>query len=594
MSGAIANLSVRLSANINAFSSGMQKAIKPLKEFGSQVMSLGGMVNPMVTAFAGLAGAAGVGALIKGQMDAIDSTAKLSDRLGISTEALTGLEHAAGLSGVSTETLTGGLEKMLNTLNDAATNGGAAAATFSRMGLDATKLANQSPDEAFKAIADGLVGIQNPAARASAAMDIFGKAGQSLLPLMLSGSEGIKQAQEEAAKLGLTFSRVNAAKVEMANDAMSKMGDVTTGIGRTLAIQLAPYITAAADAFVSLATSGDGMGAKVVLVFKTVLSAVATFADYFSILQAGFYALRGVQQACWSVSLVALGKVIEGVEWLSNKLFGTKTNFGQLVTVMGEDIATDMKTSFEQSGQALSDFADGKNARAVEQFFTNLENNAERAAQKIANGAPKPGTFVPPVDVEALKKVSDTLDKLQQQVNQFNMTDAEKKLAEFSAMKGVTPEQVKQYANLLSQMDQLNAAKKKQDEMNQEGKSIFDATRSPMEKYESQIGKLHDLLDAGAIDWDTYGRAVRQAKDELEKSTKSDLPDAKAPEAMLAGSAASQRFIFDSTRGMQTMNRDEISKKQLQIAQNSDTLLERIERNTRSVTSADAEVMDIA
>lgn len=593
MAGAIANLSVKLSANINAFSSGMQKAIKPLKEFGSQVLSLGGMVNPMVGAFAGLAGAAGVGALVKGQMDAIDSTAKLSDRLGISTEALTGLEHAAGLSGVSTETLTGGLEKMLNTLSDAATNGGAAANTLNKMGLDATKLANMAPDQAFSAIADGLIGIQNPAARASAAMDIFGKAGQSLLPLMLSGSEGIKQAQEEAAKLGLTFSRVDAAKVELANDAISKMGDVATGIGRTLAVQFAPYITAAADAFVGLATSGEGMGAKVVLVFKTVLSAIATFADYFSILQAGFYALRGVSQACWSVQIIAIGKVIEAVEWLSNKLFGTKTNFGQLVTAMGEDIATDMKTSFEQSGQALSDFADGKNARAVEQFFTNLENNAERAAQKIANAAPKPGTFVPPVDVESLKKVSDSLDTLQKQVNQFNMTDAEKKLAEFSSMKGVTPEQVKQYANLLSQMDQLNAAKKKQDEMNQEGKSIFDATRTPMEKYESQITKLHDLLDAGTIDWDTYGRAVRQAKDELEKSTKSDLPDAKAPDMMMAGSAAAQRFSYDLTRGSTMMNKDEISKKQLASQQKSEDYLEEIVRNTRGNASADATVMDI-
>lgn len=344
-SNAIANLSVRLSANINQFSSGMTAAIKPLKQLGSQVASLGGLVNPAVTAFAGLAGAAGLGALVKGQMEAIDSTAKLSDRLGISTEALTGLQHAAGLSGVDAESLTGSLEKMLNTLNDAATKGSTAAATFQKMGLDAAKLANMAPDQAFAAISDGLVNIKNPAERASAAMDIFGKSGQALLPLMLSGSEGLKAAQAEAAKLGLTFSRVDAAKVEAANDAMSKMGEVAQGVGRTLAIQLAPYITAGADALTNFATSGEGLGPKVIGGFKLVLSGIATTADYLSLAQAGFYSLRAASQACWSLTIVAVGKVIQGIEWLQNKLTGTQSNFGQLVVAMGEDRSTRHRSS---------------------------------------------------------------------------------------------------------------------------------------------------------------------------------------------------------------------------------------------------------
>lgn len=593
MAGSIANLSVRLSANINQFTTGIQAAIKPLKQLGSQVLSIGGMVNPMVGAFAGLAGAAGVGALVKGQMEAIDSTAKLSDRLGIGTEALVGLQHAANLSGVSAETLTGGFEKMLNTLADAATNGGAAANTLNKMGLNATQLANMAPDQAFAAISDGLIGIKNPADRASAAMDIFGKSGQSMLPLMLAGSEGIKAAQAEAEKLGLTFSRVDAAKVEMANDAMTKLGQVAVGVGRTLAVQLAPYITAAADALTDVATSGEGMGAKVTGAFKMVLSTIATASDYFSLLMAGFYSVRAASQACWSITIIGIGKVIEGIEWLSNKLFGTKTNYGQLVTAMGQDIAADMRESLDKAGQSLNDFSSGKNANAVEQFFTQLENNANKAGQAIANAAPKPGSFVPPVDIKALEKVSEALDKLKLDVDQFNMTDAEKKLAAFSGMKGVTPEQVKQYSVLLSQMDQLNAAKKKQDEMQQDAKSIFDATRTPMEKYESTIGHLHDLLDAGAINWDTYGRAVRDAKSELEKSAKTDVASPKAPELMMAGSAAAIRFQYDLTRGSQVMTKDQVAKQQLASQERSENYLSDLVRYARGGAAEETTEMDI-
>lgn len=593
MAGAIANLSVRLSANIASFSSGIQKAIKPLKELGSQVASLGGMVNPMVTAFAGLAGAASLGALVKGQMDAIDSTAKLSDRLGISTEALTGLQHAADLSGVSSETLTGGLEKMLNTIGKAANGEKTATDALDGVGLSAESLANMKPDEAFAKIADGLVSIQNPAMRAAAAQDIFGKSGQQLLPLMLSGAEGIKAAQAEAEKLGLTFSRVDAAKVEMANDAMTKVGSVMTGIGRTLSIQLAPYIQAAADAFTGLATSGDGMGAKVTLVFKTVLSTVATLADYLKLPEAAFYLLRAASQKWASDAAKSIGIVIQGIEWLYEKLTGTKSNFGQLVVAMGEDIASDMQQSLGQAGQAWNDFTEGKNSKAVEQFFTNLENNASKAAQALANGAPKPGSFVPPQDVEALKKVTESVEKLQTEVNQFNMTDAEKKLADFSAMKGVTPEQINQYAALLSQMDQLKAAKEQQKKIDEDAKKIWEETRTPMEKYEAEIDRLHDMLENGSISWDTYGRAVRKAKADLEKDSEDKTKEAKAPDLMLAGSAAAQRFSYDLTRGSSLMNKDEIAKKQLASQQKAENYLEAIAKNTGGGFSDDTTVMDI-
>jgi len=57
-----------------------------------------------------LAGVGGFGYMIKRQMEVIDTTAKLSDRINISTEALIGLQHGAQISGVETETLNKSLE----------------------------------------------------------------------------------------------------------------------------------------------------------------------------------------------------------------------------------------------------------------------------------------------------------------------------------------------------------------------------------------------------------------------------------------------------------------------------------------------------
>jgi hypothetical protein len=60
------------------------------------------------------------------------------------------------------------------------------------------------------------------------------------------------------------------------------------------------------------------------------------------------------------------------------------------------------------------------------------------------------------------------------------------------------------------------------------GQSVFESTRTDSEKREAELTKLSDLLAAGAIDWDTYGRAMRQANEQLTKTnTLAEAPAAR-------------------------------------------------------------------
>lgn len=49
---------------------------------------------------------------------------------------------------------------------------------------------------------------------------------------------------------------------------------------------------------------------------------------------------------------------------------------------------------------------------------------------------------------------------------------------------------------------------------------IFEATRTPLENYQAQIARLNELLAAGAINQDTYNRAVLQAQDAFDQAEK--------------------------------------------------------------------------
>jgi len=54
-------------------------------------------------------------------------------------------------------------------------------------------------------------------------------------------------------------------------------------------------------------------------------------------------------------------------------------------------------------------------------------------------------------------------------------------------------------------------------ELMQEGQRTFEATRTPVEQLERRILSLNDQLEAGAITWDTYARAIFDAQDRFDE-----------------------------------------------------------------------------
>lgn len=66
-------------------------------------------------------------------------------------------------------------------------------------------------------------------------------------------------------------------------------------------------------------------------------------------------------------------------------------------------------------------------------------------------------------------------------------------------------------AALIEQID----AQTRANEALKEGQQVYDQTRSAGEQYAAQISKLNDLLNQGAIDWQTYTRGVDDAQSKL-------------------------------------------------------------------------------
>jgi len=228
---------VELFADDTKLVRGLRAAEKRLKAFGAGVQSIG-------TKMFGL-GAAAVAPLLATTnvfADMGDQLAKMSARTGISVEALSQLGYAAQQSGTDMETLEGGVRKMQKFLVDAAQGSKSAESTLSKLGLRLSDLGRLSPDKQFELLADRISKIKDPAIRAATAMEIFGKTGTSLLPLMQDGAKGIEALKQQAHDLGLTISTEDAKAAEVFGDTLSDLWKVIKSGVFAIGAALAPLL----------------------------------------------------------------------------------------------------------------------------------------------------------------------------------------------------------------------------------------------------------------------------------------------------------------------------------------------------------------
>jgi len=218
-------------------SAGLRRAQKQLEAFGAGLRAVGvRMAGIGLAAVTSLFGAARMFATVG------DDLEEMSQRTGVSVEALSELGFAADIAGSDLETLETGIKHMQRAIVEAADGSEAAQQALAKLGLSAADLAGLSPDEQFKRMADGIARIEDPALRVALAMQIFGRSGTKLIPLLSDGAAGIEALQEQARRLGLTISTETAHDAAELNDALDSLWRVVRQGVFTIGAALAPTL----------------------------------------------------------------------------------------------------------------------------------------------------------------------------------------------------------------------------------------------------------------------------------------------------------------------------------------------------------------
>ena len=139
----------------------------------------------------GAMGFVGVGSLmeaVNSAMDKANEIRKAASITGQSVEGIQKIDSAAESIGVSAETANSALEKLNINIGEANTGSKEMAEKFAKWSINIT---NKSNAEVLAEISDRMKEMADPAERAAMAMDLMGRTGKELVPLLEHGADAI-------------------------------------------------------------------------------------------------------------------------------------------------------------------------------------------------------------------------------------------------------------------------------------------------------------------------------------------------------------------------------------------------------------------
>lgn len=196
--------------------------------------------------------------LVVQALESADAIGKLSAKTGITTETLSALAVAGELADVTQEQLTVSMAKFAKVMGEVDDGNVAAGKAVRELFGNYQALNGLSMELRFEKVATAIGKMPAGIAKASTAMQFFGKGASQLIPLFNDIAEkGMGALTEKAQALGLLLSKDMTDAAQRANDALKETQLITKGLAMEFASGFAPAV---ANAFESFNAAVEGKG----------------------------------------------------------------------------------------------------------------------------------------------------------------------------------------------------------------------------------------------------------------------------------------------------------------------------------------------
>ena len=313
MGGSIGQLFALLGIDTSEFDRKIEDSSKKLGQLGGAMVAVGVVISGALTG------------MMESSVSLGQQFEELSAKTGLPVESLGGLKLIAEKAGIGLDSIGTSFRKLSQDMIAAEAPGSKQALMFQELGLsvrDAT--GNFKPmDQMLSEIADRFKTMPDGPEKTALAVQLFGRAGMALIPVLNGGSEAIKANDEVARKLGMYLTGEGAEALKKVHDEQIELKNATQGLGLTIGQILLPMFEKAVRGLTDLVTGFRSWAAAhpeliklvgtLALTLGTAMTAFGGVALAVAKLGPALVALAANPMALFIASAIAAGAAIKGL-----------------------------------------------------------------------------------------------------------------------------------------------------------------------------------------------------------------------------------------------------------------------------------------
>lgn len=314
-----------------------------LSKVGSDLATVGRRLALLGTGLAAAAGGATVAlvGLAKSGGEAADQAGKAAEKTGLQVEAYGRLAFAANQADVSNEQFVSGMSRLNKAIaeagketkrtgdvidatgvkvtrfggktKDAAKQVDTAGNVFTQIGIK-IKDANgnlRSNEDIIGDVAEAFFRMPDSALKSALAIELFGKAGAELLPFLNEGKAGLKGLGDEATRLGIVFTKEQAAIGDDLGDALDEVSKAAAGTRLQLGLLFAPLVTELARGLRDIIVSNRDVILQLGAAAARVVAGIV--GDLLHLLSGNDQNVKNPWIRDWSAAIIKFGKDVKAV-----------------------------------------------------------------------------------------------------------------------------------------------------------------------------------------------------------------------------------------------------------------------------------------
>jgi hypothetical protein len=215
---------------------------------------LGNTIKGGLAAFAITEATGRVVSFLQDTARAMDDLGDQSQKLGVAAEALETFRLAADMSGSSADDVDRALKSLSKSMTefDAGTKG--AVEAFAKIGVNPS---GKDTATVLEEIADAFKDLPDDANKTASAMELLGKAGADLIPMLNGGSDGLQAFNQQLRDLGMVLSQDDIANAQRLGDAMDNVGKASEGVARSFMTGLTPALADIVESFTATSVAAE-------------------------------------------------------------------------------------------------------------------------------------------------------------------------------------------------------------------------------------------------------------------------------------------------------------------------------------------------